>query len=89
MSGASLRNVLNEAAIVAARRNLVAIGGKEVDYAIDRILVGEAGREGVWGRVGGTSRHCGTKCKEEGKAVVMRRRRPPPRGPAPVHLCIL
>merc|ERR1719301_136185 len=39
-SGASLENLLNEAAIVAARRNATSISYKEVDYAIDRITVG-------------------------------------------------
>ena len=39
-SGASLMNVLNEAAIVAARRNRTSIGYGEVDYAIDRIVLG-------------------------------------------------
>mmetsp|Transcript_13606 Transcript_13606/g.41394 ORF Transcript_13606/g.41394 Transcript_13606/m.41394 type:complete len:483 (+) Transcript_13606:1037-2485(+) len=40
LSGASLRNLLNEAAIVAARRSKSAIGYDEIDYAIDRIQVG-------------------------------------------------
>jgi len=39
-SGASLQNLLNEAAIVAARRNKTAISYDEVDYAIDRLTVG-------------------------------------------------
>ena len=38
--GASLQNLLNEAAIVAARRNLTSISYNEVDYAIDRLTVG-------------------------------------------------
>lgn len=39
-SGASLQNLMNEAAIVAARNGKSAIGYEEVDYAIDRIQVG-------------------------------------------------
>merc|ERR1712084_164009 len=39
-SGASLQNLMNEAAIVAARNGKDAIGYEEVDYAIDRITVG-------------------------------------------------
>jgi len=39
-SGASLANILNEAAIVAARNNRTDISYSEVDYAIDRVTVG-------------------------------------------------
>merc|ERR1719230_1221395 len=39
-SGASLANILNEAAIVAARNNKTEITYEEVDYAIDRVTVG-------------------------------------------------
>jgi cell division protease FtsH len=39
-SGASLANLMNEAAIVAARNGKTAIGYEEIDYAIDRITVG-------------------------------------------------
>jgi len=39
-SGASLANLLNEAAIVAARTNKTEISYTEVDYAIDRVTVG-------------------------------------------------
>ena len=39
-SGASLANLLNEAAIVAARRNKTDISIQEVDYAMDRLTVG-------------------------------------------------
>ena len=39
-SGASLANLLNEAAIVAARTNKTDISYTEVDYAIDRVTVG-------------------------------------------------
>ena len=40
-SGASLKNLLNEAAIVAARNNKNTIGTDEIEYAIDRITVGQ------------------------------------------------
>jgi len=39
-SGASLANLMNEAAIVAARNDKTEISYNEVDYAIDRIQVG-------------------------------------------------
>ncbi|MBM2831457.1 MAG: ATP-dependent metalloprotease FtsH [Dehalococcoidia bacterium] len=39
-SGADLANAVNEAAILAARRNLSAIGLKELEDAIDRIIAG-------------------------------------------------
>jgi len=39
-SGASLANLMNEAAIVAARNGKDQIGYEEVDYAIDRVTVG-------------------------------------------------
>ena len=39
-SGASLANLMNEAAIVAARNDKTAIGYEEIDYAIDRLTVG-------------------------------------------------
>merc|ERR1719263_2534219 len=39
-SGASLANLMNEAAIVAARNEKSEIGYEEVDYAIDRATVG-------------------------------------------------
>merc|ERR1719269_534392 len=39
-SGASLANLMNEAAIVAARNGKTEISYDEVDYAIDRIQVG-------------------------------------------------
>ena len=40
-SGASLKNLLNEAAIIAARNNKNSIGTDEIEYAIDRITVGQ------------------------------------------------
>ena len=39
-SGASLANLMNEAAIVAARNDLTEIGYEQIDYAIDRQTVG-------------------------------------------------
>merc|ERR1719482_2000857 len=39
-SGASLQNLMNEAAIVAARRGKDVISFDEIDYAIDRLQVG-------------------------------------------------
>merc|ERR1719482_1120827 len=39
-SGASLANLMNEAAIVAARNDKTEIGYEEIDYSIDRVTVG-------------------------------------------------
>jgi cell division protease FtsH len=39
-SGAELENLMNEAAITAARRNKNTIGWEEIDGAVDRIMVG-------------------------------------------------
>jgi cell division protease FtsH len=39
-SGADLQNLLNEAAILAARRNKKAIGMKELEEAVDRVIAG-------------------------------------------------
>jgi len=39
-SGASLANLMNEAAIIAARNNKTSISYAEVDFAIDRVTVG-------------------------------------------------
>ena len=39
-SGASLQNLMNEAAIIAARRSKDTIGFSEIDYALDRLTVG-------------------------------------------------
>jgi cell division protease FtsH len=39
-SGASLENLMNEAAITAARNNKPSIGWEEIDGAVDRIMVG-------------------------------------------------
>ena len=41
-SGADLENLLNEAALLAVRRNLSSIGMAEIDEASDRVLMGPA-----------------------------------------------
>src|SRR5574344_1183913 len=41
-SGADLENLLNEAALLAVRRNLTGIGMAEIDEATDRVLMGPA-----------------------------------------------
>jgi cell division protease FtsH len=41
-SGADLENLLNEAALLAVRRNLDSIGMAEIDEATDRVLMGPA-----------------------------------------------
>ena len=41
-SGADLENLLNEAALLAVRRNLDCIGMEEIDEASDRVLMGPA-----------------------------------------------
>jgi len=46
-SGASLANLMNEAAIVAARNGKTSISYEEVDYAIDRIQVGMVKQTGT------------------------------------------
>merc|ERR1712205_161070 len=46
-SGASLANLLNEAAIVAARRDKTSISISEVEFAIDRLTVGMEKRTGM------------------------------------------
>lgn len=46
-TGADLENLLNEAALLAARRNKKDIGMKEVDDAIDRVIVGTEKRSRV------------------------------------------
>ncbi len=39
-TGADLANVLNEAALLTARSNVTAIGGEQLDEAIDRVIAG-------------------------------------------------
>ncbi|KAH8062642.1 metalloendopeptidase [Aureococcus anophagefferens] len=46
-SGASLQNLMNEAAIMAARRSKDSISFSEIDYAIDRLTVGLAKTTGM------------------------------------------
>jgi cell division protease FtsH len=46
-SGATLANLMNEAAIVAARNGKTEIGYEEVDYAIDRVQVGMQKQTGM------------------------------------------
>ena len=46
-SGASLANLMNEAAIVAARRDKTEISYSEIDYAIDRLTVRRASRVAI------------------------------------------
>ena len=41
-SGAQLENVLNEATLLAVRNNKMAVGMKEIDEAIDRVIAGPA-----------------------------------------------
>jgi cell division protease FtsH len=46
-SGASLQNLMNEAAIFAARRDSKEISNEDIDNAIDRVLLGPAKRDAV------------------------------------------
>merc|ERR1719460_1106027 len=46
-SGASLANLMNEAAIVAARNDKTEIGYEEIDYSIDRVTVGMQKKTGM------------------------------------------
>jgi len=46
-SGAQLENLMNEAAISAARRDKATIGWEEVDGALDRLIVGVEKRDGT------------------------------------------
>ncbi|KAF6599651.1 cell division protein FtsH, partial [Paenibacillus sp. EKM208P] len=46
-TGADLENLLNEAALLAARRNRRDISMREVDEAIDRVIVGTEKRSRV------------------------------------------
>merc|ERR1719263_2366755 len=46
-SGASLANLMNEAAIVAARKDKTEISYEEIDYSIDRLTVGMQKSTGV------------------------------------------
>ena len=67
-SGADLGNLVNEGAILAARRNLEHIGMAELQEAIDRVLAGPQRR----GRVMSEREKGLTAYHEAGHAVVMR-----------------
>jgi cell division protease FtsH len=56
LAGADLANLLNEAAILAGRRGLAAIGDQELDDALERVVAGERlGAPGAWSLVAGWS----------------------------------
>ena len=46
-SGASLQSLMNEAAIMAARRNATQISNEDVDGALDRVLLGPAKKDTI------------------------------------------
>jgi len=46
-SGAALANLMNEAAIFAARRNKTTVGCDEIGDALDRIMLGPEKKEGA------------------------------------------
>ena len=46
-SGAELENLMNEAALAAARKNKSTIGWEELDSALDKLMVGNEKREGT------------------------------------------
>ncbi|KAJ1640871.1 peptidase family M41-domain-containing protein, partial [Pavlovales sp. CCMP2436] len=46
-SGAALANLMNEAAIVTARRDKTELGNDEIEYALDRLTVGLEQRTGM------------------------------------------
>jgi cell division protease FtsH len=65
-TGADLANLLNEAAILAARRNLTEISMDEVNDAIDRVLAGPEKKD----RVMSEKRKCLVAYHEAGHALV-------------------
>jgi len=67
-SGADLANVLNEAAILAARRHSTSIGGVDLEEAVDRVLAGPAAES----RLMSESERRLTAYHEAGHAVVAR-----------------
>jgi cell division protease FtsH len=67
-SGADLANVLNEAAILAARRQSKSIGSDDVEEAVDRVVAGPAARS----RIMTESERRLTAYHEAGHAVVAR-----------------
>jgi SpoVK/Ycf46/Vps4 family AAA+-type ATPase len=60
-TGADLQNLMNEAAILAARRNLKEISKEEIADALERIIAG------VWGRGAGGQEGC---CRQGWKVEV-------------------
>jgi len=50
-SGAQLENLMNEAAITAARKDKATVGWEEIDGAVDRIMVGLEKKGGAEGQV--------------------------------------
>jgi cell division protease FtsH len=68
LSGADLANVINEGAILAARRNKKAIGMRELEEAIDRVLAGPESRS----RVMSDKERLLTAYHESGHAIAMR-----------------
>ena len=50
-SGAQLENLMNEAAISAARKDKATIGWEEIDGAVDRIMVGLEKKSGAQGQL--------------------------------------
>ena len=67
MAGADLENLLNEAAILAARRNKKAVSGGELQEAIERVMMGPERRSRIMSR---EEREL-TAYHEAGHAVVM------------------
>jgi cell division protease FtsH len=67
-SGADLANVLNEAAILAARRNKTSIAMEEIEEAVDRVSAGPERRS----RLMSTRERELTAYRESGHAVVSR-----------------
>jgi cell division protease FtsH len=67
LSGADLANVINEGAILAARRNKKSIGMTELEDAIDRVIAGPESRS----RIMSEKERLLTAYHESGHAVVM------------------
>ena len=67
MAGADLENLLNEAAILAARRNKKAVSGAELQEAIERVMMGPERRSRIMSK---EEREL-TAYHEAGHAVVM------------------
>ncbi len=67
MAGADLENLVNEAAILAARRNKKAVGASELQEAIERVMMGPERKSRIMGE---DERHL-TAYHEAGHAVAM------------------